>query len=65
VEADPAQMNQVLLNLTMNAIEAIDGLGDISITTHNVVVDAAFAATHAGLKPGRTWCCRYRTPDAE
>jgi CheY-like chemotaxis protein len=52
VEADPTQMNQVLLNLTMNAIEAIDGSGDISITTHNMDVDANFAEKHPGLRPG-------------
>jgi two-component system cell cycle sensor histidine kinase/response regulator CckA len=52
VEADPTQMNQVLLALTMNAIEAIEGGGEIAITTGNLDVDAAFAETHIGLKPG-------------
>jgi len=52
VEADPTQMNQVLLNLTMNAIEAINGPGEITVTTQNMDVDALFAETHIGLKPG-------------
>jgi len=52
VEADPAQMDQVLLNLTLNAIEAVDGPGEITITTQNMDVDAKFAETHLGLKPG-------------
>ncbi|RPH92081.1 PAS domain S-box protein [candidate division KSB1 bacterium] len=52
VEADPTQMNQMLHNLTMNAIEAIDGSGEITITTQNMDVDSLFAETHTGLKPG-------------
>lgn len=52
IEGDPIQMNQVLLNLTMNAIEAIDVSGEITITTQNVDVDHNFAETHSGLKPG-------------
>lgn len=52
VEADPTQMNQILFNLTMNAIEAIEGAGKITITTQNKKVDASFAVEHAGLNPG-------------
>jgi two-component system cell cycle sensor histidine kinase/response regulator CckA len=52
VEADPTQMNQVLLNLSMNAIEATEGGGEVTITTNNLEVDAHFAETHVGLKPG-------------
>lgn len=52
VEADPTQMNQVLLNLTMNAIEAIQDKGEITITTRNKEIDSRTAETLAGLKPG-------------
>jgi two-component system, cell cycle sensor histidine kinase and response regulator CckA len=52
VEADPMQMNQVLLNLTMNAIEAIQGKGEITITSERKIVDDSFAVTHIGLKSG-------------
>jgi CheY-like chemotaxis protein len=52
VEADPAQMNQVLLALTMNSIEAIERNGEITISTRNMDVDSGFAEKHIGLKPG-------------
>jgi two-component system cell cycle sensor histidine kinase/response regulator CckA len=52
VEADPTQMNQVLLNLIINAIEAIDVPGEITVTTYNMDMDSIFAEEHSGLKPG-------------
>lgn len=54
VEADPTQMNQVLFNLTMNAMEAVNGngSGEIAITTRNSEVVPDLAKTHTGLKPG-------------
>lgn len=54
VEADPMQMNQVLFNLTMNAMEAMNGngSGEIAITTRNIDVVPDLAKTHTGLKPG-------------
>jgi len=52
VEADSAQMGQLFHNLTMNAIEAIEGDGEIVIATGNKVLDEVFAKTYFGMKPG-------------
>jgi PAS domain S-box-containing protein len=53
IEADPTQMTQIVMNLCLNAVEAIQDGGHIAITTANVVVDDLFAARHPGLTPGR------------
>jgi PAS domain S-box-containing protein len=52
VKADMAQMSEVFLNLLTNAIEAIEGEGEIAITTSNRVLDAEFALAHGGLQAG-------------
>lgn len=53
IQADSNQMNQILLNLTRNAIEAIQDQGEILIRTRNVQLDQEFVATHPGLIPGK------------
>ncbi len=52
VRMDPAQIDQVLANLVVNARDAIDGLGAISLETANVVFDDAYCADHPGFAPG-------------
>ncbi|MHB8840005.1 MAG: PAS domain S-box protein, partial [Gemmatimonadaceae bacterium] len=52
VTVDPSQVSQMLANLCVNASHAISGVGNIGISTENVVVDAAFAARHAEAVPG-------------
>lgn len=52
VKIDPAQVDQVLANLCVNARDAIDGVGKITIETHTVILDAAHCADHAGFVPG-------------
>ncbi len=56
IKADPAQIQQVLLNLYTNAAEAMPDGGHIRIETKNVQVDKAFAHSHTGLKPGPHVC---------
>lgn len=50
IECDPAQIMQTLLNICLNANDAIDGSGTITISTSNEVLGASDVA---GLDPGR------------
>ncbi|MCK6547798.1 GAF domain-containing protein [Myxococcota bacterium] len=52
VRLDPAQLDQVLANLSVNARDAIEHEGKISIETKNVTVDAATAARTQDARPG-------------
>ena len=52
VKADPAQLEQVILNLALNARDAMPGSGTLSMETSNIQVDAALARQHPGLIPG-------------
>jgi PAS domain S-box-containing protein len=52
VTADPGQMTQVLMNLCVNARDAMPAGGKLTIETQNVVVDAQTAAKHPGFLPG-------------
>jgi PAS domain S-box-containing protein len=53
VRIDPAQVDQILANLLVNARDAIGDKGRISIVTDNVVLDEAYCAGHRGALPGR------------
>ncbi len=52
VKADPGQLEQVLLNLAVNARDAMPQGGTLTITTNNVVLDEDHARRHAGIRPG-------------
>jgi len=52
VSIDPTQVHQLLANLCVNARDAIDGVGTVSIATANVVADAEFCALHVDAVPG-------------
>ena len=52
VQVDRGQIEQVLLNLYVNAWQAMTGGGDLYVETENVDLDAEFVGPH-GLEPGR------------
>jgi PAS domain S-box-containing protein len=52
IEADAGQVEQVIMNLVVNARDAMPEGGRLVVQTSNVLVDHAFARTHVGLVPG-------------
>ena len=53
VKADPGQMEQAVLNLVINARDAMPSGGKLTIGTGNVNVDQEHHSTHKGMKAGR------------
>jgi PAS domain S-box-containing protein len=52
VKADPGQIDQVIMNVVVNARDAMPGGGRITVDTANVNLDDAFTREHPGAKPG-------------
>ncbi len=52
VKMDPAQIDQILANLCVNARDAIDSAGTITLRTEHALLDADFWVEHPGIDPG-------------
>jgi two-component system, cell cycle sensor histidine kinase and response regulator CckA len=52
IKVDPAQIDQILANLCVNARDAIADIGKITIETRNSTFDGDYCATHPGFLTG-------------
>ena len=52
VKVDPSQIDQILANLCVNARDAIEGAGKVTIETQNSTLDDTYATTQPDCVPG-------------
>jgi len=52
IKADPAQMEQVILNIVVNARDAMPHGGRLTIQTTNITLDKTYTDLHVTAKPG-------------
>ncbi len=52
INADPSQIEQIIMNLGINASHAMPNGGQLTITTENVALNQEFCKRHVGFQPG-------------
>ena len=52
IKADVSRLEQVIVNLAVNARDAMPAGGQLMLETDNLILDRNFCATHPDLKPG-------------
>jgi len=52
IKADPSHIEQAIVNLAVNARDAMPNGGRITVETANAHLDETYARTHLGVKPG-------------
>jgi PAS domain S-box-containing protein len=60
IDVDSGMLDQVIMNLCLNARDAMPNGGELVLSTANVVVDQEFAHKHADARPGEYACLSVR-----